>query len=424
MEEQETIEAAADRGTLPKYVTVTGDLEFEVNILDDDTLTVSIAGDAQAEEGNAIVVTLTTDAQAAYEFPVHILFSASSAIGVRPATLNADYTATTEVTFPAFRTETTFRIATVEDRLDEGDEMFNVGLIDPTGANAVILVDDTITATMTIVDDDHAPVVTTTKMRVLTERTEVQGRLRGSDADGDRLTWRIANPGGADAGLFTLTEDGQLSLDMARTLDAPGDADNDGTYELIVVANDGDNDSAAAAIEIALVDAAPPSPPTNLAVTADNENEVLFRWDPPADDGGAPVTHYAYRYDANEDGVFVRWGLCRLDAQGTAPAQELGHRRRCRRGRGVRAGDGGERGQLPDRAGAARSRGQPVAGEMRAALRPGRGSAGGAGVALGDVDASRPRGPRMGRAGRERQLAAVGLPHRGLDRRRRELARG
>ena len=43
-------------------------------------------------------------------------------------------------------------------------------------------------------------------------------------------------------------------------------------------------------------EAAPPSAPRNLAVTADNENEVLFRWDPPADDGGAPVTRYAYRY--------------------------------------------------------------------------------------------------------------------------------
>ena len=53
-------------------------------------------------------------------------------------------------------------------------------------------------------------------------------------------------------------------------------------------------------------EAAPPSAPRNLAVTADNENEVLFRWDPPADDGGAPVTHYAYRYDANDDG-YTRW---------------------------------------------------------------------------------------------------------------------
>ena len=165
-------------------------------------------------------------------------------------------------------------------------------------------------------------------------------------------------------------------------------------------------------------EAAPPSAPRNLAVTADNENEVTFRWEPPADDGGAPVTHYAYRYDANEDG-FTRWAYVGSTPGGTAAAQELGHRRRGRRGQGVRAGDGGERGQLPDRAGAAQSRGQRVAVAVRDALRPGRGGAAGAGAALGDLDAGGSRGPRMGRAGRERQLAAVGLPHRGLDRRRR-----
>ena len=66
-------------------------------------------------------------------------------------------------------------------------------------------------------------------------------------------------------------------------------------------------------------EAAPPSAPRNLAVTADNENEVLFRWDPPADDGGAPVTRYAYRYDANEDGVFTRWDYVGSTPDGQPP---------------------------------------------------------------------------------------------------------
>ena len=71
-------------------------------------------------------------------------------------------------------------------------------------------------------------------------------------------------------------------------------------------------------------EAAPPSPPRNLAVTADNENEVRFRWDPPADDGGAPVTDYAYRYDANEDGVFVRWAYVGSTPRGQPPRRSWG----------------------------------------------------------------------------------------------------
>ena len=70
-------------------------------------------------------------------------------------------------------------------------------------------------------------------------------------------------------------------------------------------------------------EAAPPSAPRNLAVTADNENEVTFRWDPPADDGGAPVTHYAYRYDANDDG-FVRWAYVGSTPGGQPPRRSWG----------------------------------------------------------------------------------------------------
>ena len=69
---------------------------------------------------------------------------------------------------------------------------------------------------------------------------------------------------------------------------------------------------------------AAPSAPTNLVVMAPNENEVTFRWDPPADDGGAPVTDYAYRYDANDDGVFVRWAYVGSTPGGQPPRRSWG----------------------------------------------------------------------------------------------------
>ena len=51
---------------------------------------------------------------------------------------------------------------------------------------------------------------------------------------------------------------------------------------------------------------------------------MTFRWDPPADDGGAPVTDYAYRYDANEDGVFVRWAYVGSTPRGQPPRRSWG----------------------------------------------------------------------------------------------------
>ena len=309
VEELEFIEVGVDAGTLPKHVTEPDN--FEIQILNDDALTVRIAGDAQGEEGNAIVVTLATDVHATYDFTLEITYADAAGGAVR----DDDYTATTAVTFPALKTETTFRIATLEDRKVEDDETFTIGVSYPAGGIAILA--DGGTATMTIADDDHAPEVLTETMRVLTGRTEVSGRLRGRDADGDRLIWRIT--GGADDHLFTVTEDGQLSLDMPRTLAAPGDANGDEVYELVVVASDGVNDSLPAAIRVSLLDAAPPSPPQGLVVMAANENEVMFRWDPPADDGGAPVLRYAYRYGDRSGGWRSHWTYVGSVPEGEPP---------------------------------------------------------------------------------------------------------
>ena len=71
-------------------------------------------------------------------------------------------------------------------------------------------------------------------------------------------------------------------------------------------------------------EAAPPSAPRNLVATAATENAVLFRWDPPADDGGSPVTRYAYRYDANEDGEFTRWDYVGSTPKGQPPRRSWG----------------------------------------------------------------------------------------------------
>ena len=102
------------------------------------------------------------------------------------------------------------------DKPEAEDEESFVVLVEPTsGLNAFFeFPDSTDTATVRIVDDDHAPVIEPRQLNVVLDRTEV-GRLRARDADGDELTWRIV--GGADGDQFELTEDGVLSVErLAR----------------------------------------------------------------------------------------------------------------------------------------------------------------------------------------------------------------
>ncbi len=70
--------------------------------------------------------------------------------------------------------------------------------------------------------------------------------------------------------------------------------------------------------------AVPPDPPLNLAVTAETENEVRFRWDPPADDGGAPVLRYAYRYGDRSGGWRSHWAYVGSVPEGEPPRRSWG----------------------------------------------------------------------------------------------------
>ena len=71
-------------------------------------------------------------------------------------------------------------------------------------------------------------------------------------------------------------------------------------------------------LTISEVDA--PSAPRNLVVTAAEENTVMFRWDPPADDGGAPVTDYAYSYgDRTIGGPDAVWDYVGSTPKGQPP---------------------------------------------------------------------------------------------------------
>ena len=68
------------------------------------------------------------------------------------------------------------------------------------------------------------------------ENTSTVTTLIASDPDGDALTYSVN--GGADAALFAITNNGELSFLIAPDYENPADADADNLYQVEVRAND------------------------------------------------------------------------------------------------------------------------------------------------------------------------------------------
>ena len=102
------------------------------------------------------------------------------------------------------------------------------------------------TTTVSLADDDAAPVIVTSSPLEVPENRMAVAVLEATDADDvvADLEWKIA--GGADAGKFTLAADGELAFTAEQDYEAPGDADTDGDYEVTVRVTDGHNPVAAA----------------------------------------------------------------------------------------------------------------------------------------------------------------------------------
>ena len=193
-------------------------------------------------------------------------------------------------------------VTLVDDAVVEPDETFTVGVEKSTGTNSshpfITVPGATDTVTVTILNDDYVPEIPAQQFEVLVGETDA-GQLPAMDSrDGDTLTWTLT--GGADQALFTLSTDGQLSLDTARpSLEDPGDADGDGIYELTVQASDGVND-VTGDMTVKLVDKSLPSTPTGLRWkrAGDEGGRATLTWGPPADDGNRPILRYEIQTDA------------------------------------------------------------------------------------------------------------------------------
>ena len=95
--------------------------------------------------------------------------------------------------------------------------------------------------TLTIIDDDATPVITTAALIPVEENETLVATLQATDQD-DRtedLEWEIR--GGADRSHFRLTGGGRLAFTAAKDYEEPDDNDRDGDYQVTVQVSDGFN---------------------------------------------------------------------------------------------------------------------------------------------------------------------------------------
>ena len=193
-------------------------------------------------------------------------------------------------------------ITIVDDELAEDDETFG---FDSNILPRTAPVDFT-PPTVTIEDDDHAPEIRTTELIVVVGQTAA-GDLVATDADTDvdELTWSLT--GGADAALFTVSEQGAVSLKSPApaSVGMPNDANTDGVYELTVEVTDGAN-TVSGPVRLRLAVGSPPDAPTDLEANG-GRGAVALAWKAPEDNGGVAIQRYEYRYRVGTGGGYGDW---------------------------------------------------------------------------------------------------------------------
>jgi PHD/YefM family antitoxin component YafN of YafNO toxin-antitoxin module len=92
--------------------------------------------------------------------------------------------------------------------------------------------------TVTIDNANEAPLLTSASQFAFNENSSSVGSVAASDIDGNAISYSII--GGADAFLFTIDPTtGAISVAIAPDYEAPGDANGDNFYDVIVAVSDG-----------------------------------------------------------------------------------------------------------------------------------------------------------------------------------------
>ena len=188
------------------------------------------AGTNPVTEGASAAFTLTRTGSSADALIVNLNVAETGAMlaGTPPGA----------VTFAIGSTTAGLVLATGDDEVAEAASVVTAVL---AAGNGYTVDASAASATVTVEDDDAAPVVTSDLPEEVQENRVAIGTLTATDADTDvaDLVWSVV--GGLDAGRVTLSVDGFLAFRTPKDFETPEDDDDGGDYEIVVQVTDGAN---------------------------------------------------------------------------------------------------------------------------------------------------------------------------------------
>ena len=105
--------------------------------------------------------------------------------------------------------------------------------------NEDAVVDDYIDITISVIDENEAPIITgATSTNFAENGTRAIASYTGRDPEGGNVTWTLL---GTDSAYFAITNGGVLSFDPAPDFEDPMDSDRNNVYHVTVQASDGNN---------------------------------------------------------------------------------------------------------------------------------------------------------------------------------------
>ena len=149
----------------------------------------------------------------------------------------------------------------------DGDNVYDIVV---TASDGTISTDQAVAITVT--DENEPPIFTSDAAVSVAENQAAAYTALATDADGDDLSYNLS---GTDAALFTIDgATGEVRLIEAPDFEAPGDADGDNVYDIVVTASDGTN-STDQAVAITVTDENDPPIFTSGAAVSVGENQTV-----------------------------------------------------------------------------------------------------------------------------------------------------